>query len=436
MTISRRLFTIGIIGLALSSAKAESRMTVNGIQYSTTSEKTVCAYLTVKAIDDVEIKEKIVIRGKEYKTTEVGKAFFSKNEYIQSLSIPNSVVKISAGAFKGCINLSKLVLPNKACSIDKNAFEGCVAIAYIATQDKKSNSDYILSYLPQNIPYYSVKKEFEMAMSEETIDEIIEDIELDVDKDIPITKTRNRNTFAFIIGNEEYTEAPHVQYAANDASVFAKYCEQTLGVPKDNIHCYTNTTFGKLLRVIRDMKTTAEAYKEKATIIFYYAGHGVPDEATKDAYLMPIDVDGKDIEGCYSLARLYKELGSLPVKRTYVFLDACFSGAQRGDGMLMAARGVALKVKTEQAQGNMVVMSAATGNETAYPYKEKKHGMFTYFLLNELNRSRGNCNIGELSEYIQTKVKQKSIQINKKSQTPTLSLSPNVMNDWKEMKLK
>jgi hypothetical protein len=35
-------------------------------------------------------------------------------------------------------------------------------------------------------------------------------------------------------------------------------------------------------------------------------------------------------------------------------------------------------------QGNMVVFSAAQGDETAYPNNDEKHGMFTYFLLKKL----------------------------------------------------
>ena len=53
-----RLIIICTAGLILSSiAFAEDNMTVSGVQYTTTSKNTVCAYLTVKAIGDVEVKE-------------------------------------------------------------------------------------------------------------------------------------------------------------------------------------------------------------------------------------------------------------------------------------------------------------------------------------------------------------------------------------------
>jgi uncharacterized caspase-like protein len=119
-----------------------------------------------------------------------------------------------------------------------------------------------------------------------------------------------------------------------------------------------------------------------------------------------------------------------------VLMDACFSGSVRGDGMLMAARGVAIKAKPTTPNGKMVVMTAASGDETAFPYAEKGHGMFTYFLLKKLRDSKGNCSLGELSDYIKTNVQQQSIVVNRKSQTPTINVASSLEESWKSMKLK
>ena len=70
----------------------------------------------------------------------------------------------------------------------------------------------------------------------------------------------------------------------------------------------------------------------------------------------------------------------MPSVGTLVLLDACFSGARR-DGQMLAAqsKGVAVKPKEDVVSGNLVVFSASQGGETAYPYQEKKHGLFTYY---------------------------------------------------------
>ena len=253
----------------------------------------------------------------------------------------------------------------------------------------------------------------------------------DVDINIPTTKTVNSRTFAFIIGNEHYQQIASVPFAMHDAEIFKEYCAKTLGVPETNIRLYEDATFGKFLSCVRDIKSIASAYNGDVDIIFYYAGHGVPDEATKSAYLLPVDADATQPETCYPVARLYHELGGLGANSVIVFMDACFSGSQRGEGMLASARGVALKAKPDAPQGKMVTLSAATGDETAYPYNEQQHGMFTYYVLKALQDSKGKINLGDLADYVQTQVKQRSVVINKKSQTPTVNASPEAA-DWRK----
>ena len=169
---------------------------------------------------------------------------------------------------------------------------------------------------------------------------------------------------------------------------------------------------------------------------FYYAGHGIPNEQTKDAYLLPTDADGLQTEGCYSLNRLYAELGSTGAKQIVVFLDACFSGSKRGEGMLAMARGIGVKPKREDPNGNMVVFTAASGEETAYPYSVKGHGLFTYYLLKKLQETQGDVTLGELGSYVSENVRQQSAVINRKPQTPTFTPSSALAESWQDLKLR
>ena len=258
----------------------------------------------------------------------------------------------------------------------------------------------------------------------------------DVDENIPENPTDNTKTFAVVIANQNYSNVAGVPLALNDGLAFSKYCEKTLGMPAENVRYYADASYGTMLRAVRDIKNIANAFNGNINIVFYYAGHGIPNEATKDAYLLPTDADGTQTEGCYSLNKLYSELGSTKAKEIVVFLDACFSGSKREEGMLASARGVALKAKQEDPRGNMVVFSAASGDETAYPYSAKGHGLFTYYLLKKLQETKGDVTLGELGDYITENVKQQSVVINRKTQTPTATPSTSLMVSWKEMKLK
>lgn len=258
----------------------------------------------------------------------------------------------------------------------------------------------------------------------------------DVDENIPSTASSNENTFALIIANENYQEVAKVPNALNDGEVFAKYCIHAMGLPATNVTLVNDATFNNIKREIGKLTKITEAYKGTAKIVFYYAGHGIPDEATKDAFLLPVDGYGTDTSTGYSLKELYSTLGSMPTEQVVVLLDACFSGTQRGEGMLASARGVAIKAKPNKVDGKMVILSAAQGDETAYPYEEQGHGLFTYYLLKKLKESQGNVTLGDLASYIKDNVSKKSIVVNGKSQTPSVNPSASLGESWKNWTLK
>jgi hypothetical protein len=102
--------------------------------------------------------------------------------------------------------------------------------------------------------------------------------------------------------------------------------------------------------------------------------------------------------------------------------------------MLAEARGVKVKPRAELLVGNSIVISAATGDETAYPYASKQHGLFTYFLLKKLQETNGNATYKDLFDYLKTNVGQQSVVVNQKLQTPQLQVSSSLEN-WETMKL-
>lgn len=255
----------------------------------------------------------------------------------------------------------------------------------------------------------------------------------DVDKDIPQTTQRQDKTFAIIIANEDYQKEAKVEFAKNDGEVFKDYCYKTLGLPEKNVHFVANATLNNLIGELDWLQQVCEAFGGDASVIFYYAGHGIPDENFGSAYLMPVDGNSRLIRTCFSINELYGILGKLPAKKVTVLMDACFSGAKRDGGMLASARGVAIKAKPSAPKGSMIVLSAAEGNETAYKYDKGRHGLFTYFLLKKLKESKGSVTLGELSQYIQDQVKRYSLVENGKGQTPTVQASDNLKGRWESM---
>lgn len=276
----------------------------------------------------------------------------------------------------------------------------------------------------------------ENSPKEQSFDIQTASLSSDVDKVPTVATSKANNTFAVIIANESYNKEAAVPFAANDGKIFAEYCKNVLGLPEENVHLSVNATLNDMKHEIGWLTKVLETRNGEAKAIFYYAGHGIPDEASRNAYLLPVDGYGSDISTGYALEKIYTELGSVPSKEVTLFLDACFSGAKRDGGMLASARGIALKANSGQPVGNMVVFTAAQGDETAYPYKKEGHGLFTYYLLKELKETKGNTTLKQLGDYVSKNVSQQSIVINSKSQTPTVIPSKNVADKWAGWTLK
>lgn len=256
----------------------------------------------------------------------------------------------------------------------------------------------------------------------------------DVDLNIPVTSEIDKNTFVVILANENYHTESKVKFALNDGEIFHQYCRKTLGVPESNIRMVTDATLNNIRAQLDWLTKVGEAYAGSAKLIFYYAGHGIPDESSKEAYLLPVDGYGSNVATGFKLSDLYSQLSNIPSTSTLVLLDACFSGANRDNTMLASVRGIAVRVKEDVPKGNLVVFSAAQGDETALPYDEQNHGMFTYFLLKKLQETSGDVTLGELSDYVIDQVRKTSVVTKTKPQTPSVSCGV-TMSDWRNIEL-
>ena len=258
----------------------------------------------------------------------------------------------------------------------------------------------------------------------------------DVDRDIPVNYNTISTRYALVIGNEDYSSKQtnlssevDVAYARNDANSFKNYLTTTLEFENEHVTVLNDATSSEMNRELKILVQLAKN-DPKSEIVFYYAGHGLPDD-DKNSYLIPVNVSIINLkEYGLPLKELYSKLASSNAAKITVFLDACFSGGGRDQGLL-AARGMKINPKEEAFTGNMVVFASSSGEERSLPYEQKQHGFFTYFLLKKLQQTKGNATYGELSEYIKKEVYRSSLLKKSIQQTPNTNISPRVKEKWK-----
>jgi hypothetical protein len=262
----------------------------------------------------------------------------------------------------------------------------------------------------------------------------------DVDVDIPIINFIQEHSYALIIGNEDYKSKQkdlnyeqNADFAVNDASVFSTYCEKLLGIPVKQIKYLKNATAAEINQGIAWLKNLIKIENGNSKVIFYYSGHGLPNDQTREPYLIPVDVSGSNLSFAIKLSNIYNELTEFPSKQIIVFFDACFSGGARNQG-LVAMKGVKIKPNENILNGNLVVVSSSSGDENSAVYKEKKHGYFTYFLLKKLKESKGDITLEDLSIYLVSQVR-KEVGLVGIIQTPQINVSAQAENFYRLWKL-
>ena len=282
----------------------------------------------------------------------------------------------------------------------------------------------------------SAEKLIVKGIKEKEVEIAIASLSSDVDKNIPVSSHKSPKKVALIFGNEDYSRSVsaevNVDYARRDAAIFFEYAVKTLGVVENNIWFNTDATAGVMNTEIDRVCELIKRMGPETELIFYYAGHGLPDERNNAPYLIPVDVNATNLGSAIALKEVYKKFGETGAKKITVILDACFSGGGRSQGLL-AARGVRIKPKEEELMGNMVVFSASAGEQTALPYHEQKHGIFTYFLLKKLQETNGSVTFGDLDNYLRENVGITSLRVNGKVQDPVTTYSPQMRQQWQNL---
>jgi len=259
------------------------------------------------------------------------------------------------------------------------------------------------------------------------------DLSVDIEQNIPNTNKANYNALAVIFGIEDYRNVSNVNFAYRDAVIMKEYFSKTMGIPEDQIYFRTNdeVTLGEFRKVFSDNGWLDKRVTENITdVYFYYAGHGAPAIKEKQAFLIPVDGDPNyPVQTGYSLETVYNNLSGLKANSATVFLDACFTGANRENEMLLAgARPISIQLKNNYVN-DVTVFSATSSNEISSSYPPKKHGLFSYFLMKgmqgeaDYNKDK-KLTIQELFDYTKTNVSRTAGSLDRE-QTPQLqSLAP------------
>ena len=283
---------------------------------------------------------------------------------------------------------------------------------------------------------YSLKPDIRLALNEEapelrtvTIEEKVTPApritaEENIDYLPPLDKGRKMigpEDTAVVIGIERYQNVLRSEFSYNDAKAVKAYL-LSLGFAERNIEYLTDERATRA-----GIKKTLESWlpnrvKKGSRVVVYFSGHGAPEPATGDSYLVPFDGDPNYlVDTGYPLKSMYDKLGALPASEVTVVIDACFSGAGGRSVLAKGARPLVMITEGLALPSNVVVLSSTKGSQISTFFPEKDHGLFTYYFLQALRLGKGS--VVEILDYVKPQVEDEAKRQNV-TQTPSLTPDP------------
>ena len=95
------------------------------------TDKTATITGPVGSPTELDIPSKLIVKGKDYTTTSIGKEAFFDCSSLTSVTIGNGVTSIGESAFGKCVTLTTITIPNSVTSIGVSAFGACKALTSI-----------------------------------------------------------------------------------------------------------------------------------------------------------------------------------------------------------------------------------------------------------------------------------------------------------------
>ena len=294
--------------------------------------------------------------------------------------------------------------------------------------------DHARYYPEQNLFTYEIRSPDGERVAEFTANpgQVIPFIVSDVDVEVPETGVSNPDAVAVVIGVSTYDKpgVPPVEFALRDAEAVKNYLVKTLGFAKQNVIYLSNPSKADFERVFG----TAEEHRGElfnfvragaSDVFVYYSGHGAPDIESRSGYFVPADCspDYVRLNG-YSLRTFYENLTRIPAKSTTVVIDACFSGGYDRGLLGREVSGITMVPKANVLPPNVNVLTSCDSNQVASWYPDKRHGLYTYYLLKGIrnafkNGPEHNLTLGELHTYVSDSVSYVARRQRGRTQTPT-----------------
>ncbi len=217
--------------------------------------------------------------------------------------------------------------------------------------------------------------------------------------------TGYQNSWAVVIGINEYAKWPKLQYAVQDAKAIRDTLVNRFGFASDKVLTLSNgeATRNNIMALFHDKLAHAQLKKDDRVFVFF-AGHGATRKLSSGrnlGYIIPVDSDPEQLTfDAIPMTDLQNIAESLNAKHVLFVMDACYSGLglTRGGGSSNFLRENAKRMGRQMLTAGGADQMVADGGPNG-------HSIFTWTLLQALSgkadlNGDGMITATELAAYI------------------------------------
>lgn len=215
-----------------------------------------------------------------------------------------------------------------------------------------------------------------------------------------------RESWAVIIGIDNYARWPKLRYAVNDANGVKEMLLTKFHFKPGHVFTLLNedATRERILSVLGDTLSNPGSVQRDDRVFVFFAGHGATRRLPSGrdlGYIVPVEADTQNFQGqSISMSNFQDISESIPAKHVFFVMDSCYSGLAITRGQ---STGNYIKEMTRRSARQM--LTAGGADEEVADNGPNGHSVFTWTLLQGLEgradlNADGFISAAELAAYV------------------------------------
>jgi TolA-binding protein len=204
----------------------------------------------------------------------------------------------------------------------------------------------------------------------------------------PVTQPYHES-WAAIVGIDDYVNWQKLEYAANDASGVKDLLIQKFNFKPDHVFTLLNgqATRQNILSLLGDKLGDPAMVQHEDRVFIFFAGHGATRKLASGrelGYIIPVDADLTDFEGTAIAMSNFQDISeAIPAKHVFFVMDSCYSGlALTRGGAELPSQNYLNEVARREARQ---MFTAGGADQQVADNGPNGHSVFTWTLLQGLD---------------------------------------------------